>query len=69
MRAVAKRLTHAYASVCDWDGLDDWRKDLRNIQQDAEKAGSNELTSALKDVDVKPELLGAWANFDRSQFK
>ena len=67
VRAVAKRLTHAYASVCDWDGLDDWRKDLRNIQQDAEKAGSNELTSALKDVDVKPELLGAWANFDRSQ--
>ena len=70
VRPVAKRLTHAYASVCDWEGIREWREDLRNIQQDAEKAGSNELTSALKGVDVgvkHTELLGAWANFDESQ--
>ena len=54
--------------MCDWDGLEEWRKDLRKIQRDVEKAGSSELASALKDVGAKPELLGAWANFDAGQF-
>jgi PI-3-kinase-related kinase SMG-1 len=67
-RAAAKRLTHAYASVCDWDGLEEWRKDLRKIQRDVGKTGSIELASALNDVGAKPELLGAWANFDEGQF-